>query len=124
MIDFKNGKIFKLAKADNESHIATITPLLVNGEHVIAQFSAIRDFVIFTNKRIITVNVQGLSGKKKDFTSLPYSKVQAFSIETAGTFDLDAELELSFSGLGSVKLDFSNATEIYEIGKMISEHVL
>jgi hypothetical protein len=124
MIDFKNGKIFKLAKADNDNHIAMITPLLVDGEHVIAQFSAVRDFVIFTNKRIITVNVQGLSGKKKDFTSLPYSKVQAFSIETAGTFDLDAELELSFSGLGSVKLDFSNATEIYEIGRMISEHVL
>ena len=99
-------------------------PLLVSGEQVIAQFSAIRDFVIFTNKRIITVNVQGLTGKKKDFTSLPYSKIQAFSIETAGTFDLDAELELSFSGLGSVKLDFSNSTEIHEIGRMISEHVL
>ena len=124
MIDFKNGKAFKLSPADNTSNIQAIMPLLVAGEQVIAQFSAIRDFVIFTNKRIITVNVQGITGKKKDFTSLPYSKIQAFSIETAGTFDLDAELELSFSGLGSVKLEFSNSTEIYEIGRMISEHVL
>lgn len=124
MIDFTNGKAFKLSPVDNPSNIQAIMPLLVSGEQVIAQFSAIRDFVIFTNKRIITVNVQGLTGKKKDFTSLPYSKIQAFSIETAGTFDLDAELELSFSGLGSVKLDFSNSTEIHEIGRMISEHVL
>ena len=124
MIDFKNGKVFKLSPADNTSNVQAIMPLLVDGEQVIAQFAAIRDFVIFTNKRIITVNVQGLTGKKKDFTSLPYSKIQAFSIETAGTFDLDAELELSFSGLGSVKLDFSNSAEIYEIGKMISAHVL
>ena len=100
MIDFKNGKAFKLSPADNPSNIQAITPLLVSGEQVIAQFSAIRDFVIFTNKRIITVNVQGMTGKKKDFTSLPYSKIQAFSIETSGTFDLDAELELSFSGQG------------------------
>ena len=124
MIDFKNGKVFKLSPADNTSNVQAITPLLVAGEQVIAQFSAIRDFVIFTNKRIITVNVQGITGKKKDFTSLPYSKIQAFSIETAGTFDLDAELELSFSGLGSVKLEFSNSTEIHEIGRMISENVL
>ena len=46
-----------------------------------------RDCVVFTSKRIIAVNVQGISGKKKDFTSLPLAKVQAFSVETAGTFD-------------------------------------
>ena len=124
MIDFKNGKAFKLSPADNPNNVQAIMPLLVSGEQIIAQFSAIRDFVIFTNKRIITVNVQGVTGKKKDFTSLPYSKIQAFSIETSGTFDLDAELELSFSGLGSVKLDFSRSSEIHEIGRMISEHVL
>ena len=58
------------------------------------------------------MNVQGITRKKKDFTSLPLAKIQAFSVETAGTFDLDAELELWFSGLGKVKFEFSGKTDV------------
>lgn len=76
------------------------------------------------NKRIISVNVQGMTGKKKDFTSLPYSKVQVFSIETAGVLDMDSELELWFSGLGLVKFDFSGASDIVKIGQLISNAIL
>ncbi|GHD06187.1 PH domain-containing protein [Zhihengliuella salsuginis] len=57
-------------------------------------FRGIRDFVALTVKRIIAVNVQGIAGKMRDYTSLPYTKIQSFSVETAGTFDLDAELDL------------------------------
>lgn len=124
MIDFKNGAVFKLSKSKKPVNVDTVQPILVNGEKVIAEYSAMRDFVIFTNKRIITVNVQGITGKKKDFTSLPYSKIQCFSIETSGVFDLDSELEIYFSGLGKVKLEFSGDSTISEIGKMISEMVL
>ena len=101
-----------------------ITPILVNGETILAEYSAIRDFVVFTNKRIISVNVQGLTGAKKDFTSLPFSKIQAFSIETAGVLDLDSELQLYFSGLGLVTFEFKGDNNITEIGKLISEHIL
>lgn len=66
-------------------------------------FKGVHDFVVFTNKRLVAVNVQGITGEKRDSTSLPYSKIQAFSVETAGTFDLDAELDLWFSGLGIVR---------------------
>ena len=83
-----------------------------------------RDFVIFTTKRIIAVNVQGFTGTKKDFTSLPYSKIQAFSIETAGVFDLDAELEIYYSGLGKVKFDFAGDNDIAAIGRLIGQMVL
>jgi hypothetical protein len=75
-----------------------IQPLLVDGEELFAAFKSMRDYIAFTSQRIIAVNVQGIAGKKKDFTSLPFSRIQAFSIETAGTFDLDAELDLWFSG--------------------------
>jgi hypothetical protein len=60
---------------------------------------------VFTDKRVIAVNAQGMTGKKVDYSSLPYSKVQAFSIESAGSLDRDAELELWFSGLGKVKFE-------------------
>ncbi|MGY1673828.1 PH domain-containing protein, partial [Geodermatophilus sp. SYSU D00710] len=71
------------------------------GEQVHLAFKTVRDFVAFTSKRLIAVNVQGFSGEKRDSTSLPYSQIQAFSVETAGTFDLDAGLDLWFSGTQS-----------------------
>lgn len=83
-----------------------------------------RDGVVFTTKRIIAINVQGLTGKKRDMTSLPYSRIQAFSVETAGVMDLDSELELWFSGIGKIKFEFSGKTDITEICKMISQYVL
>ena len=122
VIDFKNGSIFKL-KPDS-SYQQIVGDLLVSGESVIGSYKAIRDGVVFTNKRVIAVNVQGITGKKKDFTSLPYSKIVAFSVETAGTFDLDAELELWFSGLGNVKFDFTGSTDVAELARLVGEYVL
>ena len=80
--------------------------------------------MIFTNKRIIAINVQGLTGKKKDLTSLPYAKIQVFSVETTGVLDLDCELELYFSGLGKVKFEFVGGFDIVAFNKLISNYVL
>ena len=124
MIDFKNGSLFKLKKCNTPTHAASVQPLLVMDESVISEYVALRDYIIFTNKRIIAVNIQGVTGKKKDFTTLPYSKIQAFSIETAGVLDLDSELEIYFSGLGKVKFEISGKNDIAEIGKLISEKIL
>lgn len=124
MIDFANGSVFKLKQCDPAEIGPAVQPLLVTDEGIVAAFKAVRDFVVFTNKRLIAVNVQGMTGKKRDFTSLPYSKIQAFSIETAGTFDLDAELDLWFSGLGKVRLEFKGNADIRQLGQMIATYVL
>ncbi|WP_243422582.1 PH domain-containing protein [Micromonospora globispora] len=102
----------------------SVAPLLIPGEQMVSCFKAVRDFVVFTDKRLIAVNVQGITGKKRDFTSLPYSKIQAFSIETAGTFDIDAELDLWFSGLGKVRLEFKGGSDIRQLGHMVASYVL
>ncbi|WP_404479314.1 PH domain-containing protein [Novosphingobium sp. BL-52-GroH] len=122
MIDFKNGTFFKLKQSGE--YASMVADLLIPGESVLNSFRAMRDGVVFTDKRVIAVNVQGITGKKRDFTSLPYSKIVAFSVETAGTLDLDAELELYFSGLGKVKFDFTGKTNIVEIAKVIGAFVL
>lgn len=96
----------------------------MNGEDIQSIYKGVRDGVIFTNKRIIAVNVQGMTGKKTDFTSLPYSKVQSFSVETAGRFDRDSELDLWFSELGKVRLEFSSSTDLMGLCKTISSHIL
>ena len=94
MIDFQNGVFVKLGPSNPAEIAAELAPILVDGEAVYLSFKGMRDSVVFTNKRLIAVNVQGLAGKKRDYSSLPYSKIQAWSIETAGRFDFDAELEL------------------------------
>ena len=124
MIDFKNAAFIKLEPADKNYLSDVLAPMFVPGEESIGAYFGIRDGVVFTNKRIITVNVQGITGKKKDFTSLPYSKIQAYSVETAGVLDLDCELELWFSGLGKIKLEFTRRANIAEICKQISMNTL
>lgn len=124
MIDFKNAEFLKLKPVNNSAYSEWISPMFVPGEEIIGTYQALRDGVVFTNKRIIAINVQGITGKKKDFTSLPYSKIQAYSVETAGALDLDSELELWFSGIGKIKLEFVSRANVSEICKMISLHVL
>lgn len=124
MIDFKNAEYFKLKPVSDNTFASVLSPMFVPGEEIIGTYQTIRDGVVFTNKRIVVINIQGITGKKKDFTSLPYSKIQAYSVETAGVFDLDSELELWFSGLGKIKLEFVSRANVAEICKMISMNVL
>ncbi|MHA3834959.1 PH domain-containing protein [Terrabacter sp. AAH1] len=124
MIDFQNASYVKLSQVDYGQVAGQIDPLLVEGEQAFVAYKGMRDYVVFTSKRIIAVNVQGITGKKKDFTSLPITKIQAFSVETAGTFDLDAELELWFSGLGKVRFEFSGRTDVAYLNKLVAHHVL
>ena len=123
MIDFNNKSVIKLSLDKNPKE-KDVLDLLAPGERVVSSYSSMRDYVVFTDKRVISVNVQGLTGKKKDFASLPYSKIQAFSVETAGVLDLDSELELWFSGLGKVKFEFTANCNVADICRMISERVL
>lgn len=124
MIDFTNKKIIKLKPTNNSEGQSAAQDLLINGETVDFTFISMRDKLVFTNKRIIAINVQGVTGKKVDYTTIPYSKIQAFSIETAGTIDLDSELEIFISGIGKIKFELTAHSNIKELGKHLSAHIL
>ncbi len=124
MIDFKNPSFVKLGEVDNSVGQEMAGELLIDGEAIQSSFKGMRDMVIFTNKRLIVVNVQGLSGKKRDYTSLPYSKIQAFSVESAGTLDRDTELELYFSGLGKVRLEFNAKFDVKAFNRFLGSYIL
>ena len=124
MIDFQNASFVKLRPVSDDDFAGMISPMFVYDEQIIQSFRGIRDGVVFTNKRIIAINVQGITGKKKDFTSLPYSKIQAYSVETAGVLDLDSELDLWFSGMGKIRFEFVSQANVSAICRMISERVL
>ena len=124
MIDFQNAKYLKMQRVDNKQFAKVIVPMLIQNEQIVSTYKTVRDGVIFTNKRIIAINVQGLTGSKKDFTSLPYNKISAYSVETAGTFDLDSELEMWFAGLGKVTFEFRSNSNVSEICRIISTYAL
>ena len=125
MIDFNGSGFFaRLRKVSDDEFGSIISDFMIDGESVIGAYQSIRDGIVFTNKRIITINIQGITGKKKDFTSIPYSKITTFSLETAGTFDLDAELEIYLAGVGKIKFEFTGSTDVKQICKMISQFAL
>jgi hypothetical protein len=120
MIDFATDRIMKLNPMDPSEGRQAVEMLLLDDETVESAFKGGRDMLIFTSRRLISVNVQGLTGKKTDYSSLPYSKIQAFSVETAGNFDRDTELEIWFTGLGKVKLEFGSGVDIRGIGRWLA----
>lgn len=124
MIDFDNATFVKLSPWELESARKDLQQILHPDEEIHLAFKGIRDSVTFTSKRILALNVQGMTGKKKDFTSLPYAKIQAYSVETAGTLDLDTELVLWFSGLGKVTLELGRGVDVFAIDRLLGDKVL
>ena len=74
------------------------SPILAEGETVEAAFKMVRDLYVFTSKRLILVDKQGMTGRKVEYRSIPYRAVTQFSVENAGTFDSDSEMRIWISG--------------------------
>ena len=99
--------------------------LLAPGERVERAYQLIRDYFVFTNKRFVIVDIQGLTGVKVEYHSIPYKSITHFSIETAGAFDLDAELKIWISGTQEpIGKKFNNRLNIYEVQSVLAAYVL
>jgi len=100
--------------------------LLIEGEQIELGFKLIRDTFIFTNRRLILIDVQGLTGSKTEYKSIAYKSITRFSVETAGTFDLDAELKIWISSetVPSIKKQFNKSVNVYDVQKVLAYHVL
>jgi hypothetical protein len=100
--------------------------LLAKGESIELGFQLVRDTFMFTNKRLILIDIQGLTGSKVEYKSLPYKSISQFSLETAGTFDLDAELKIwiSSENIPSVSKRFNKSIDIYEVQRYLAGKVM
>ena len=124
MIDFQKSAVFKLSPIAVEKAFQPVQKFLIDGEIVLSAFETVRDQLIFTNKRIIAANVQGFTGKKVDYTSIPYSKIQTFSVETAGLLDTDCELEIYIGSIGKIRFEIRGGFDIVGFNKVISTYAL
>lgn len=101
------------------------SPLLIEGENLEKAYKLVRDMFVFTNKRLILIDKQGLTGSKVDFQSIPYSSIIRFSKESAGLFDLDAELKIWIRGESlPIKKEFRKNNNINEAYLILSKYVL
>ncbi|MBT3152693.1 PH domain-containing protein [Streptomyces sp. CHD11] len=98
--------------------------LLGHGEQMHAAFQLIRDTILFTDRRLILVDKQGITGKKVEYHSVPYRSITHFAVETAGTFDLDAELKIWISGSPTpLQKTFTKGVDIYEVQAILTQFV-
>lgn len=96
--------------------------LMIEGETIEIGFKLIRDTFLFTNKRILLVEKQGITGSKVEYKSIPYKSITRFSVESAGTFDLDAELKIwvSSEANASIVKQFNKSVNVYDVQKIIT----
>lgn len=125
-ISFNQESTWNLKPISVDAVRSEVNGLLVRDEEVVMAFQTIRDQLVFTNKRIISIDVQGLTGKRNSFSIMPYSKIQYFSIQTPGFGELipDSELFVVFSDSFTARFEFKGNVDIGKIGRVISEYVL
>jgi hypothetical protein len=120
-----DGMMGNASKVDNAKIQAEFAQILTPGEVVEHAYQLIRDFFVFTNRRFVLVDKQGITGSKIDYHSIPYKSITHFSIETAGTFDLDAELKIWISGSPTpIQKQFNKRLSIYEVQTVLATYVL
>jgi hypothetical protein len=123
------GLLQKLALNAQQVDVSTVQaelqPFLIENEKVEIAFKIIRDQIIFTNLRLITIDKQGLTARKVDYRSIPYDKIVQFSKESSGILDLDAELKIWVASMSEpLKFEFSKDAPINDVYQLLSEKIL
>jgi len=120
-----DGMLGNASKIDADKIQTEFAQILAPGERVEHAYQLIRDYFVFTDKRLVLVDKQGITGSKVDYHSVPYKSITHFSVETGGTFDLDAELKIWISGIANpVQKQFNKKLSIYEVQSVLASYVL
>ncbi|MFS1516037.1 PH domain-containing protein [Bacillus sp. SCS-151] len=120
-----DGIMGNASEADIQSTERELKTIITTDEKVEKAFKLIRDSIVFTNQRLILIDKQGVTGKKTEFHSIPYKSVTHFSVETAGTFDIDSELKIWISGSSQpISKQFKKDKNIYDIQKALATYVM
>ena len=120
---FLDGLTGNASRVDPASAAQEYGRLLSPGEQVHAAYLLVRDAFLFTDRRLILVDKQGVTGRKQQYHSIPYRSITHFSVETAGTFDLDAELTIWLSGGQAVAKQFGRGVDVYEVQGLLASFV-
>ena len=111
---FFNDILGNAGEMDLEEATEELSTILGQDEHIELAYKLIRDMIILTDRRLILIDKQGMTGRKVEYRSVPYKSITMYTIESTGHFDLDAELKLWISGQHDpISLEFNGKTNIY-----------
>lgn len=117
-----SGLIGNASEVDVDAVRAELGPILADTETIEMAYKEIRDMYIFTNKRLILIDKQGITGKKVEYHSIPYKSISHFAVETAGHFDLDAELKIWISSSDApIEKELKSGTDVVGIQKTLAQ---
>lgn len=117
-------KVFVGNPVDIGTSAKRYSNLLMAGEEPTLEFKGLRDGMVFTNKRIMVWNAQGITGKKTEVTSFPWRSISAYALENSGTLDLEAELKICGSGWGVCEVQMTKGTDVSAVAAAFNEHLL
>ena len=120
-----DGLLGNASESDAQSIQQDLEQVLAGNERVEKAYAIIRDLLVFTNKRLILVDKQGVTGKKREYLSIPYRSVERFSMETTGHFDLESELKIWVRGQADpISKTFRNDRAIHDVARALAEYAL
>lgn len=97
--------------------------ILIPGEEIKFAFKSFRDYIVLTNKRLILSDVQGVTGSKVEYVNIPYHKISCFSLEAAGTMELDADFKVWVSGYGVIEKTIARGVNVTEVSKILATYI-
>ncbi|PMC40754.1 cytoplasmic protein [Bacillus sp. UMB0899] len=119
-----DGLMGNVTEVDINSVEKELELVIIDNEKVEKAYKLIRDLIVFTNTRLILIDKQGVTGKKVEYHSIPYKSITHFSVETAGSFDLDAELKIWISSTANpVSKQFKKDKSIYDVQRALAMYV-
>lgn len=119
-----DGLMGNVSEVDSNSVEKELELVITEHEKVEKAYKLIRDLIVFTNTRLILIDKQGVTGKKVEYHSIPYKSITHFSVETAGSFDLDAELKIWISSTANpVSKQFKKDKSIYDVQRALAMYV-
>ena len=122
---FLSALIGNASEVDASKLEKEFSELLIDGEEIQHAYKLFRDLVVFTNFRLFLVNKQGMTGKKREYTCVPYKSIDYFTKETAGHFDLDAEIKIWIKNRSEpVILEFRKDANIHDVFRVLSSYSL
>lgn len=120
-----SGLLGHASEVDVERLEQEFSTMLIEGEAIEHAYKILRDLLVFTDRRLILVDKQGLTGKKREYLSVPYSSITRFSKETAGRFDMDAEIKVWLRGESSpMRFEFRKDKNVHDVYRILGSYIL
>ena len=122
-MDFLSKKAYKLSQINPSTIYSSFEPLLLRGEEVLSAYQTHEDYIVFTNRRIISITLERDEETHTTFFTLPYSRILYFSIESINLLESNCILTINFFNLGNIEYEFVGSHNVAKLSHIIGANI-